>query len=393
MTETALAAVPAHPLRPAAPEGKRALDAVSVEDWMALLQSSLEANAFLDPAFALPANRHARGTRASDILQAHDHGRVIGLLPVTTAWQAYRLPIPALVGAQPYTVLGTPLLLAEQAELAAEGLLDAAAEQGAHLLDLHMIDLDGPAMAALSAAAMRRKLQVTIHREHERAVLAVPDDAEAYLRGGMGAKKLKELRRQRHRLNEEGAIAFRLYQTVDDVMPALERFLALEARGWKGARGTGLAQHEGDRRFITEAARSLAEREALRIFEMTLDGSAIATGLVLCQCDTALFFKVAYDEALSRFSPGVQLTVELTRRFSEEGQVRLVDSAALPGHPMIDHVWRERRRIGNVLIETRPGALASLSTQLILGRDRLREAAKTILHATQSALNKREKSR
>jgi CelD/BcsL family acetyltransferase involved in cellulose biosynthesis len=393
MTETALAAVPAHPTRPAAPAGKRALGSVPVEDWTALMRASAETNAFFDPGFALPAAEHARGTGATDALCAYNGKQLIGFVPVSSALRSYGLPIPALASAQPYTVLGTPLLQAEQAALAADRLLDAAGASGAHVLSLHMVDLEGTTMTALREAAARRGLGVMTYRGHDRAALAVPEDAEAYLRAGMGSKKLKELRRQRHRLDEEGAVEFAMHRGPAAVEAALGRFLALEAEGWKGARGTGLGQDDGDTRFVTKAAATLSARGSFEIFEMTLTGATIAIGLILRQRETALFFKVAYDEAFARFSPGVQLTVELTRHFVEDPEISFVDSAALPGHPMIDHVWRERRHIGNVLIATRRGPVAAACMRLIMARDGLREAAKRALHATKSALKTREKSK
>jgi CelD/BcsL family acetyltransferase involved in cellulose biosynthesis len=393
MSDTAFAAASARLSRSVVPPRYRALVDVPEDQWAALASDSAEANAFFDPAYALPAARFARGGGDTKALLAFEGARISGLVPVSSAWSALGLPIPALVSAQPYSVLGMPLLRGDRAEEAIGQMLAAASDNGIHLLCFDMVDLDGPAMAAISTVAARKKLEVTIHRQHERAALKVPDDAEAYLRAGMGSKRLKELRRQRHRLDEEGEVNFRLFNEPATLVAPLDRFLHLEAAGWKGRRGTGLGQHDGDLRYITEAALGLSRKAGFEILEMTLGDKTIASGLVLRQRDTALFFKIAFDEAYGRYSPGVQLTVELTRRLVDDPQIRFADSCALPGHPMIDHVWRERRRIGNVLVATRPGPLASLCAQLVLGRDRLREKAKYLLHATRNALNPREKAK
>ena len=126
------------------------------------------------------------------------------------------------------------------------------------------------------------------------------------------------------------------------------------------------------------------------VLELTLDGKALASGLVIRQGDTALFFKIAYDEAFSRFSPGVQLTVELTRRLADDPTIAYADSTALPGHPMIDHVWRERRRVGDVLVPTRPGAAGLVLARLVIARDRLRERAKSFVNALRHYREKRK---
>jgi CelD/BcsL family acetyltransferase involved in cellulose biosynthesis len=390
MTETALAAAPPRPMRPVAAPGARALGSVAVEDWAGLVEGAVEANAFFDPAYAVAVGDFAHGAGGSQVLLAQDNGRLIGLLPVANAWRRYRLPVPALVCHQPYTVLSLPLLASEDPILAAERLLDAAAARGAHVLSLHMADLDGPAMAALRAAAERRGLFVQSGDAHGRAALAVPADAEAYLRAGMGAKRLKDLRRLRHRLDEEGAVAFTVARDPANVGAALERFLVLEAAGWKGDRGTGLGQDEGDARYIRAAALGLAQKRNVDIVELSVAGKTIAAGLVLRQGRVAMFFKIAFDETYARFSPGVQLTVELTRHFAEGGEIDFVDSCALPGHPMIDHVWRERRQVGHVLIATRRGPVAHLCARLILLRTTAREAAKRLRHTILSAMKPRE---
>ena len=88
---------------------------------------------------------------------------------------------------------------------------------------------------------------------HLRASLDATRDADELLLEALGGKKLKELRRQRHRLAEHGAVRFDVARSPQDVASALEAFLKLEASGWKGERGTALAQVEGDAAFIRRA--------------------------------------------------------------------------------------------------------------------------------------------
>ena len=206
----------------------------------------------------------------------------------------------------------------------------------------------------------------------------------------MGAKKLKELRRQRHRLADDGDVAFTIADTPATIAPALERFLELEARGWKGRLGTSLAQAQGDAAFILAAATDLGARQCCDVAELTLNGTTIAAGLVLRQGDRAFFFKIAYDETLSRLSPGVQLTLEMSRHFAASGQIALVDSTAAAGHPMIDHVWRERLAIGDLLVPTtRNDPVGPALAALFIARRRAREEAKRLVHFIQAIWEKR----
>ncbi len=374
----------------ATPAGKAAathaarlkLASIARAPWEALCVTAIEPNVFFDPGFAIAATSLALGGKGADALVAFDGAnrqRIMGLLPVVSAWQAYKLPVPALVALQPYSPLSTPLLDRDDAIAAAGALIDGAAAAGASLLVLPAMALDGPAAAAMHAALAERGLRATTDRAHGRAAFdATTGDVDSYLRAGMGAKKLKELRRLRHRMDDDGTVALTIASTPATLRLALDRFLELEARGWKGNLGTGLAQAQGDAAFIHAAAADLGARGAFDIAELTLDGTTVAAGLVLAQGDRAFFLKIAYDETMSRVSPGVQLTLDLTRHFAGNPALALVDSTADAGHPMIDHVWRERLAIGDLLVPTRAGPLGAALAGLVIGRRQARDAAKRL---------------
>src|SRR5665213_1502868 len=114
-------------------------------------------------------------------------------------------------------------------------------------------------MKAFTAALRQDGLQPRVLQSYLRACLDATRDAEELLRDGLGPKKLKEMRRQRHRLAEHGAVAFEVARNPQDVASALETFLTLEASGWKGQRGTALKQDHGDAGFIRRATVALAE--------------------------------------------------------------------------------------------------------------------------------------
>ncbi|MET3897718.1 CelD/BcsL family acetyltransferase involved in cellulose biosynthesis [Devosia sp. UYZn731] len=399
MSDSAMLTMPASRALPAGPASlahaqKLDIAAVPRGAWEALCAASIEPNVFFDPGYAVPAATMAAGGKGADALVAFDtadHGRMLGLLPVTSAWHAYKLPIPALVALQPYSPLSTPLLEAEHAIEAAGALIDGAAATGAHLLVLPDMMLDGPVAMAFQAALAERGLSSLTDHAHQRAAFdATITDTDDYLRASMGAKRLKEMRRLRNRLADDGEVVFSMARSPLTIAPALERFLALEARGWKGNLGTGLGQSQADTAFITAVARDLGTRGAFEVAELTLNGATIAAGLVLRQGDRAFFFKIAYDEDLARVSPGVQLTLELTKRFAANPAIALVDSTAAAGHPMIDHVWRERLSVGDLLIPTRPHDPAGPALgKLIIARRHAREEAKRLVRFIASIREKK----
>jgi hypothetical protein len=98
---------------------------------------------------------------------------------------------------------------------------------------------------------------------------------------------------------------------------------------------------------------------------------------VLRQDKRAFFFKLGVDERFAKFSPGVQLTLELTRHLCADPEITSADSTASPDHPMINPIWRDRVAIGDVLIPLRRNdpVVAAIHAAL-LARQSLRDLAR-----------------
>ena len=131
----------------------------------------------------------------------------------------------------------------------------------------------------------------------------------------------------------------------------------LEASGWKGVAGTAIVDDPAIKAFVQTAVAALAAEGHARIDRMMLDGRAIAATVTLQSGDTAWCWKIAYNEGMARFSPGVQLICELTEQLAADRRVARTDSCATADHPMIDHVWRERLTLSDRLIALKPSAM------------------------------------
>jgi len=333
------------------------LTAVPVEAWGALACRAIEPNGYYLPEWELAVNATATGHGGNSALcawsDASPSAALIGLVPAIPMRRAYGIPLPALVSGHPYGTLCTPLLDRDRAEAAAALLLRAARDAGARALILRDVPIDGATMCSFSEVLACESLRPRMLQTHLRACLDATREPDQLLHEALGGKKLKELRRQRNRLAEHGVIAFEVARTPSEVEAATETFLALESSGWKGARGTALAQTDGDAAFIRRATTALAATGQCEIVTLRAGSAPVASGVVLRHQDRAFYFKLGVDERFAKFSPGVQLTLELTRHLCSDPAIASADSTAAPDHPMINPIWRGRFAIGDVLIPLR----------------------------------------
>ena len=357
------------------------LTEITLKQWRELSERAVEPNGYYLPDWELAVNASAPGRTDASTLAAWDEARLIGLMPVVSLWRAYKVPLPALASAHPYGTLCTPPLDRDATEKAAVQLLQRARQAGAHALVLRDMSLDGAVMKVFGSVLQRDGLRSLVLTSYQRASLDATRDAEALLQEALGSKKLKELRRQRNRLTEHGAVDFTVARTPEEVAAATETFLKLEASGWKGARGTALVQNEGDARFIRRATVALAATGQCEIVTLRAGDTPVAAGIVLRNQDRAFYFKIGIDERFAKFSPGVQLTLDITRHLCADPAIASADSTAGPDHPMINPIWRGRFAIGDVLIPLRSNdPMVALIHAGLTSRQLLLEQARRGIH-------------
>jgi CelD/BcsL family acetyltransferase involved in cellulose biosynthesis len=361
--------------------------------WRALSERVVEPNAYYLPGWELAVNASATGRTGVAALRAFSDasaGRLIGLLPVVPMWRASQIPLPALVSAHPYGTLCTPPLDRDNARDAAARLMQHAGRTGAHAILLREVSLDGPVMEAFAEELRQRGMRPRVLQSSVRACLDATRNGDELLLDALGAKKLKELRRQRHRLAERGAVRFEVARSPREVTAAIETFMEIEASGWKGRRGTALIQNAGDASFIRRATVALAQTGQCEIVTLRAGDLPVAAGIVLRHQDRAFYFKIGLDERFAKFSPGVQLTLDLTRHLCADGAIATADSTASPDHPMIDAIWRGRFAIGDVLIPLRRNdPVVSLIQGALISRGMVLDLVRRSVRVIRRSRNKR----
>ncbi len=300
--------------------------AEAAPEWADLCRRAAEANPFAEPGFLLPLMDYQRPRRLAFALIRDDDGRLIGFAALT-------LPRVGLarVWMSSYAALPAAALDREAAPQALGALVALLAER-TRLVGLvwPLVERDGPLALAWDGLALPRAVVGRTWRAALRVAGAAAFD------DGLDRKRRKHWSKLARRLAARGQVD----EVVGDAATAA--LFAVERLGWKGRRGTALANDPGREGFARAALAAFAGDGRLEALTLRLDGAPIAAGVLLKAGDRAFYWKTAYDEAQADTSPGVQVTLALSRRLAATPGLTLADSCALPDHPMINRVWGDR---------------------------------------------------
>jgi CelD/BcsL family acetyltransferase involved in cellulose biosynthesis len=319
------------------------LTALDLHNWSDLAARAVEPNPFFEPEIALPAARRLEDDPV--LLVAEGPDGWMACLPVIGA-RLMRLVPTLRTWTYLYCFLGTPLLDARDPGEAARALIDCGRDRS-RLLLLERVADDGPAGEALREAADELDTTPVFETSYERAFLRRRPDGD-YL-SGMRSHRRRELNRLGRRMAAElgGEISV-VDEAGDD--RALDAFLELERSGWKGLRGTAMDSGVGHADFFREVCRAMAENGRLELLTLRVGDRRVAMKCNFFAGEGAFCFKIAFDDELARFSPGVQLERENVRIFHERGAVEWEDSCADPANAMINRLWPDRRRISATVL-------------------------------------------
>ena len=320
--------------------------------WDALADAAAERNVFCERWFVEPSVGHMLPPGDTRLISVWDGGALLGLLPVRVEADYGRTPVRHVQNwVHRQSFLGTPLVRrGRERDFWAEilGLLDQA-DWAPGFLHLTGIVEDGPVHRGLAAAAAQLGRPCSIVHRSCRAMLESNLGPQAYREAAVRKKKRKELGRLWSRLSEQGDLRYETLERAEDVERWSADFLALEAKGWKGNAGTALAADPRSASFFREIIANAFAAGRLETLRLALDGKAIAMLVNFHAPPGAFSYKIAFDEAYARYSPGVLIELENLRVLARPG-FGWMDSCAVENHPMIDSIWRERRSIVRVTV-------------------------------------------
>lgn len=295
---------------------------------------------------------------------------------------------PARLVLQPlandYMPLGTPLIDRGCAGEAAETLLRLLGDPELNLpavIDFIWQRQDSKFFGVLERAINDLGLMSeTVHAFNRAALVADPDQIPSN-KPVLNKKRMRELARQRKKLNEIGTTEFECARTETAILNAIEGFVTLEMSGWKGRRGTALYNQKNIAAFSRQIIAGLAASSSCEIHSLKLDDRPIASLILFGRKGRFVSWKMAFDEDLFAYSPGMQVMVNATQTLLQRKSFLEADSLAAQNHDMMNRVWSDRIPMTNIAVALHPNANADLE-RVVKSKKRLgqmKQTAKKIL--------------
>lgn len=343
--------------------------------WADLADRSLEPNPFLEPTFVVKAHSHLTPDWTPVVALAGRGDRIDAALPLLELRSWRKLPWRTLVNrtsqeGQPHPIgLGTPLIDLHSGGEALgaifDVLVDNARRRGPRLLALEWIGLGGPMEDTLQEVLRQRNLTWCIYESWDRPTVR-RRPTPTYLEEGLGTRHRRELDRRRRRLGEAAGGALQLVDRSGDPS-SLDTFLRLEASGWKGRANVATVATRAAELLFREVCQCFQAAGRLWMPALESAGEPVAMACYLRSGDGLFCRKIAYDEALARFSPGVHLDATVMQQFHHD-PAAFLDSCNAPGDTRTATTWPDRRRLGTVLVALHGSALPGLVRGLPAGR-------------------------
>jgi len=305
-------------------------------------------------------------------------GEWIACLPVRRGTGWHRAPLPGICTWRAhvlYALLGTPLIDAGRLQLGADGLVDALLRtRGSAFAALEWLVEGGPVHLALRRALRSRGARTIRFETFERALLARRPQGD-YAEQTVSAKHRREYSRQRRRLGEDLGGEVTVTDRAGDPA-AVDGLIALEAASAVAARGTVLASDRRHAAFFRAACASFAAAGRLQMLVLAAGDVPLAYKCNVAAGDGLFMLKIAFDEGYKRYSPGMQLELEMLNVFQAASTPDWMDSCADANNAMINRLWSDRRRLVTIVVPAPgPRGLAAHAAVRALRsvRDRMNE--------------------
>jgi CelD/BcsL family acetyltransferase involved in cellulose biosynthesis len=310
---------------------------------------------------------------------------LIGLWPFSTTRFAPGIRILRSPLVPLYDLSGNPLIAADRAvEVLRALVLELKQTSPERVVMLRNLQAEGPVWDALLTLRESGLVSLQPLEQWQRAILdrSAATTAHDYITQSLSAGNRKHLRRKRKALEEQSLLSLIIHDHPDSISRTFDRFLDIEASGWKGRNGSALKQKPYDARYVLTVLRAMSGVDRAFIAELRMGETPIASGLFLRCGAEAFFWKTTYDETFASHSPGVIFDMILTQWFYDQPWFQRLDTGIDDSVDPARLIWKQRRPMANVIISLDPH---SLQGRTVVAGLRLRRWAKTMKNRIRAA--------
>jgi hypothetical protein len=221
---------------------------------------------------------------------------------------------------------------------------------GCRLFGLDSLREGGPVAHYLYSAAAQLGLPFYVHEDFERA-FCIRRDQPTYA-DDLSAKRRKALRRSRRMLREAFGQPPALVDRSHD-LSAVERYIAMEAAGYKSVNGVALATVAGEAEYFQDMCRRFAASGHLLVLSLECGGETLGMHIWLRGGEGLFGVKVAYDERFATFGPGAPRHADAFAYVHNHTDARWIDTCASPDNDFLFGLYPDRTRITTLLFALR----------------------------------------
>jgi hypothetical protein len=185
---------------------------------------------------------------------------------------------------------------------------------------------------------------------------------------GLGKKSRGNVKYYSRLLEREcGVVKFSITEPIshEESTRMFDTFLHIEKSGWKGQKGTSLAQIEKSKLFYKGLCDTASDDGLLRWYQLFAGEKLVSMNMVMCYGSTLWVMKTAYDENCRRYSPGTLGLTEVLKTAIEDLKIKKV--RMITNYPWLDK-WRPDKElyIGvRIFLPSISGRMAFMATSLL----------------------------
>ena len=313
--------------------------------WQALCSRLAEPNPWYEPEAVRAAARHL-GARGVQLLVVRRDQQWLAAFPIRHGFRGHH-PTLRIISAwqHRYCPLTTPLVDRDAPGDALAAIIDWVAARRA-LLVIEEFPTGGMVDQSLRAACRRYHTEPVVINAWDRAAVIRTESAR-YLLVNTPTKRRHNIERLRRRL-EEAAESPLVTSILNGEPSEIDQFLALEASGWKGARGTALLSAPSDAAFFREISAAFRAQKRLEMMALGAAETTVAMQWRLVGDGVVFPFKIAYDERFRHAAPGLVLDYDALALFHDTPGRVMIDSLSAPDNNDLNSRWPDRRHIESV---------------------------------------------